>query len=97
LYVSCNTCCTVVCKRFVKSCRSFEQKIQNFEVPEIFSLKYKIFEKLEASKQLNFDVFKVEWEKVKPKNNYNLFASNPYENSFINEKRIDDINIEMDI
>ena len=59
-------------------------KIENFEIPEIFTLKFNIFEKLETSNHLNFEVFKTEWEKVKPKNNYSLFSANPYEISFTN-------------
>ena len=72
-------------------------KIENFQIPEIFVLKFDIFEKLENSNQLNFDVFKTEWDKVKPKNNYSLFASNPYENSFVTPNTTEDINIELDI
>jgi hypothetical protein len=78
-----------------------KEKIENFEIPEIFALKFNIYEKLEASNNLTFEVFKIEWEKVKPKNNYSLFSANPYENLFatsnIKEDIKEDINIEIDI
>lgn len=72
-------------------------KIENFEIPDIFNLKFNIFKKLEDTNELNFDVFKVEWDKVKPSNNYSLFATNPYETSFIISDIKEDIDIELEI
>ena len=74
-----------------------KNKIENFEIPDIFALKFNIFEKIEASEQLNFEVFKVELDKVKPSNNYSLFATNPYEISFINSNIKEEIDIEIEI
>jgi hypothetical protein len=72
-------------------------KIENFEIPDIFALKFNIFEKMEINNQLNYDAFKIEWDKVKPSNNYSLFATNPYEVSFTNLANKEDIEIEIDI
>jgi hypothetical protein len=74
-----------------------KEKIENFVIPEIFTLKYNIYKKLEESNELNFNVFRIEWEKVKPQNNYNLFTTNTYENLFTNSHNKEDINIEIDI
>jgi hypothetical protein len=74
-----------------------KEKIENFEIPEIFILKYNIYKKLEESNKLNFNVFRIEWEKVKPINNYNLFATNTYDNLFTNSNNKDDINIDINI
>jgi len=74
-----------------------KNKIENFEIPDIFALKFNIFEKIEASNQLNFEVFKIEWDKVKPSNNYSLFATNSYEISFINSNIKEDIDIDIEI
>jgi hypothetical protein len=74
-----------------------KEKIENFVIPEIFNLKYNIYKKLEESNELNFNVFRIEWEKVKPQNNYNLFTTNTYENLFTNSHNKEDINIEIDI
>ena len=80
-----------------KKLKNEKEKIENFEIPEIFTLKYNIYKKLEESNELNFNVFKTEWEKVKPLNNYNLFTANTYENLFTNSNNKEDINIEIDI
>ena len=74
-----------------------KEKIENFVIPEIFTLKYNIYKKLEESNELNFNAFRIEWEKVKPLNNYNLFTTNTYENLFTNSHNKEDINIEIDI
>ena len=74
-----------------------KEKIENFVIPEIFTLKYNIYKKLEESNELNFNAFRIEWEKVKPQNNYNLFTTNTYENLFTNSHNKEDINIEIDI
>ena len=80
-----------------KKLKNEKEKIENFEIPEIFTLKYNIYKKLEESNELNFNVFKTEWDKVKPLNNYNLFTTNTYENFFTNSNNKEDINIEIDI
>ena len=67
-----------------KKLKNEKEKIENFEIPEIFTLKYNIYKKLEESNELNFNVFKTEWDKVKPLNNYNLFTTNTYKNFFTN-------------
>ncbi len=74
-----------------------KEKNDQFVIPEIFSLKYELFEKLEKSNRLTFDAFYEEWEVIKPKNNYSMFGSNPYEDSFVTKNTHEDINIEMDI
>ena len=74
-----------------------KEKNEQFVIPEIFSLKYELFEKLEKSNRLTFDAFYEEWEVIKPKNNYSMFGSNPYEDSFVTKNTPEDINIEMDI
>lgn len=74
-----------------------KEKNEQFVIPEIFSLKYELFEKLEKSNRLTFDAFYEEWEVIKPKNNYSMFGSNPYEDSFVGKNTSEDINIEMDI
>jgi hypothetical protein len=83
--------------KIYKKLKNEKEKIENFEIPEIFTLKYNIYKKLEESNELNFNVFKTEWEKVKPLNNYNLFTANTYENLFTNSNNKEDINIEIDI
>ena len=52
--------------KIYKKLKNEKEKIENFEIPEIFTLKYNIYKKLEESNELNFNVFKTEWEKVKP-------------------------------
>jgi hypothetical protein len=73
-----------------------KEKQSSFVIPEIFNLKYELFEKLETTNKLSFDEFYNEWEKIKPKNNYSMFGSNSYEDSFV-ENAPEVINIEMDI
>jgi len=55
---------------------------ENFVIPELFTLKFGIFDKLNNSNNLSFENYKEEYNKVKPKNNYDMFTNNPYENSF---------------
>ena len=84
----------------IKLYATFQKEIEKndqFVIPEIFSLKYELFEKLEKSNRLTFDAFYGEWEVIKPKNNYSMFGSNPYEDSFVTKNTPEDINIEMDI
>ena len=83
--------------KIYKKLKNEKEKIENFEIPEIFTLKYNIYKKLEESNELNFNVFKTEWEKVNPQNNYNLFTANTYENLFTNLNNKEDVNIEIDI
>ena len=83
--------------KIYKKLKNEKEKIENFEIPEIFILKYNIYKKLEESNELNFQVFTKEWEKIKPVNNYNLFTTNTYENSFTNLNNKQDVNIEIDI
>jgi len=73
-----------------------KEKQSSFVIPEIFNLKYGLFEKLETTNRLTFDDFYNEWEKIKPKNNYSMFGSNSYEDSYV-ENASEAINIEMDI
>jgi hypothetical protein len=61
---------------------------KEFEIPELFRQKYEIFRRLEESNNLNFDNYKIEWDKVKPKNNYSMFSVNPYELQFETSKEI---------
>jgi len=67
----------------------------NFEMPDMFIIKYDIFKKLEENNQLTFELFKEEWDKVKPKNNYNLFNANSYEETFTNKQS--ELNVEFNI
>jgi len=83
--------------KIYKKLKNEKEKIENFEIPEIFTLKFNIYKKLEENNELNFEVFKIEWEKVKPQNNYSLFSPNIYENLFINSNNKEDVNIEIDI
>jgi len=68
---------------------------ENFEMPDMFITKYDIFKKLEENNQLTFELFKEEWDKVKPKNNYNLFNANSYEETFVNKPS--ELNVEFNI
>ena len=83
--------------KIYKKLKNEKEKIENFEIPEIFSLKFNIYKKLEELNELNFEVFKIEWEKVKPLNNYSLFSTNTYENLFTNSNNKEEINIDIDI
>lgn len=53
-----------------------------FVIPELFSIKFNIFEKLSSNNMISFETFSEEYEKVKPANNYDMFKSNTYETSF---------------
>jgi hypothetical protein len=57
----------------------------NFIIPELFTLKYGIFDKLNNEKKLNFENYREEYNKIKPKNNYDMFSANPYEESFVHK------------
>jgi hypothetical protein len=69
----------------------------NFIIPELFTLKYGIFDKLNSENKLNFENYREEFNKVKPKNNYDMFSANPYEESFINKKDDKDEELIFDI
>ena len=68
---------------------------ESFDMPDMFIIKYEIFKKLEENNQLTFELFKEEWDKVKPKNNYNLFNANSYEETFVNKPA--ELNVEFNI
>lgn len=70
-------------------------KKPNFKIPELFEKKFKLLSQLEESNKLNFEDFKLEWDIIKPKNNYNLFSSTTYEDNF--SKKDDVVNIEIEI
>jgi hypothetical protein len=60
------------------------EKNQNskFVIPELFTIKFNIFEKLNSNNTISFETFSEEYDKVKPANNYDMFKSNTYETSF---------------
>ena len=60
------------------------EKNQNskFVIPELFTIKFNIFEKLNSNNTISFETFSEEYDKVKPANNYDMFKSNAYETSF---------------
>jgi hypothetical protein len=69
----------------IKLYNTFKTELETnkeFEIPELFIEKYNIFKILEETNNLTFDKFKIEWDKVKPKNNYSMFSANPYEQQF---------------
>jgi len=73
-------------------------KKPNFKIPELFEKKFKLLFQLEQSNKLNFEDFKLEWDIIKPKNNYNLFSITTYEDSFNkNKEESKSIEIELDI
>ena len=60
----------------------------NFIIPEIFALKYKIFESLSP---ITFDGFKEIWDKEKPVNNYDMFSTTSHEMSFAKPTELSEI------
>ena len=54
----------------------------NFIIPELFTKKYSIFQKLENSESLNFENFRKEIDNHKEENNYSLFGSTTYDKKF---------------
>ena len=82
---------------YKKFSEEIAKKSENFSIPELFLLKYSIYEKLDKENNLNFESFKVIWDKEKPKNDYDVFKSNPYEDSFISNKEDENIEIELEI
>lgn len=79
-------------KKFVEE----KTKDSEFKIPELFTLKYSIYERLDKENNLNFENYKIIWEKEKPKNEYDLFKTNTYEDSFISKKE-DNLEIELEI
>jgi len=57
----------------------------NFTIPELFELKFIIFNKLEKENNLSFDIFINEYNKNKDNKDINLFNTNEYEENFINK------------
>ena len=76
-----------------------QHKNSDFIIPELFNLKFDIFNKLNINNTLNFENFKEEYDKVKPGNNYDeMFKVNPYEETFINKKQNDfEINFSIEL
>jgi hypothetical protein len=79
-------------KKFVEE----KTKDSEFKIPELFTLKYSIYERLDKENNLNFENYKIIWEKEKPKNEYDLFKTNTYEDSFISKKE-ENLEIELEI
>jgi len=70
----------------------------NFVIPELFSLKYNLISKLEEENKLDFDNFKIQWDVIKPKNNYNLFSPTSHEELFSKKEKesvSNEINLEL--
>ena len=59
-----------------------KEKNNNFIIPELFQLKFSIFDSLTKENNLSFETFIEKYEKVKPENNYDMFTSNTYEKNF---------------
>jgi len=77
-----------------------KEKIKNpdFKIPELFSLKYDLISRLEETNKLDFDSFKLEWDIIKPKNNYNLFSPTSHEELFTKKDKAStpiEINLEI--
>ena len=64
-----------------------------FTIPELFIVKYNIIENLVQSNNLTYDNFREIYDKEKPINNYDLFTTNSYEASFINNN--EDVKFEV--
>ena len=82
---------------YKKFSEEIAKKSENFSIPELFLLKYSIYDKLEKENNLNFESYKAIWDKEKPKNEYELFKSNPYEDTFMSSKEEENIEIELEI
>jgi hypothetical protein len=81
-----------------KNLNKEKEKNPEFKIPELFSLKYNLIMKLEESNKLDFDNFKLEWDVIKPKNNYNLFTTTSHEDSFVKKEQVTkpiEINLEL--
>ena len=71
-----------------KNLNKEKNKTPEFQIPELFVLKYNLIKKLEESNKLDFDNFKLEWDVIKPKNNYNLFSPTSHEDSFVKKEQV---------
>jgi len=67
---------------------------ENFIIPELFEIKYKIFNLLEKENKLSFDNFIKEYNNNEK--DIEIFKPNEYENKFINEKTINNEEFEID-
>jgi hypothetical protein len=74
-----------------------KEKDSNFNIPELFTLKFSVYNRLDKEDKLTFENYKEEWDKVKPKNNYDLFKSNNYEESFAKKDNDEEIIIDINI
>jgi len=72
-------------------------KNPEFVIPELFKDKFNLIIKLERANNLNFTDFKKEWDIIKPKNNYNLFTTTTYEDSFKEKKQVQFKEVELEI
>jgi hypothetical protein len=76
-----------------------KEKNVTFIIPELFTLKFDIFNRLTNNNSLTFENFKDEYDKLKPKNDYDdVFKINSYEESFVKNKKSDfemDFSIEL--
>ena len=67
-----------------------KEKNTDFIIPELFTLKFDIFTRLSNDSLLTFENFKEEYDKIKPKNNYDdMFKVNAYEELFVDNKKTD--------
>ena len=74
-----------------------KEKRPDFKIPELFESKFKIFSKLEEANTLNYEDYKIEWDIVKPKNNYNLFSTTTYEDNFSKKANVAPVEIDLEI
>ena len=72
-------------------------KNPEFVIPELFKDKFNLIVKLEHTNNLTFNDFKKEWDIIKPKNNYNLFTTTSYEDSFKEKKQVLFQEVELEI
>jgi hypothetical protein len=72
-------------------------KNPEFVIPELFKDKFNLIIKLERANNLTFIDFKKEWDIIKPKNNYNLFTTTTYEDSFKEKKQVQFKEVELEI
>ena len=74
-----------------------KEKDSKFVIPELFSIKFNIFEKLSSNKMISFETFSEEYDKVKPANNYDMFKSNTYEASFEGKSKNFEMEFEIQV
>ena len=82
---------------YKKFSEEINKDAEKFKIPELFTLKYNIYERLDKENNLNFESYKAIWDKEKPKNEYELFKSNPYEDAFVSNKEEENVEIELEI